>query len=100
MGRLGVHLTLDDFVNKPWVGLTAEQTRKLQQVLLIHHNTHAFFEGFRRAYRTLDDRNILERPKELMCLPALLDGVFTSETPMQFIQNAERELNALALAKV
>lgn len=97
---LGVHLTLDDFVNKPWEGLTATQTRKLQQVLLIHHNTHAFFEGFRHAYRTLDDRNSLERPKELMCLPALLDGVFTSETPMQFIQDAERELNALALAKV
>ncbi|MDF3416700.1 hypothetical protein HKX54_19740 [Sulfitobacter sp. M57] len=97
---LGLHLTLDDFVDKPWVGLTASQTRKLQQVLLIHHNTHAYFEGFRHAYRTLDDRNVLERPKELMCLPTLLDGVFTSETPMQFIQDAERELNALALAKV
>ena len=35
-----------------------------------------------------------------MCLPALLDAVFMSETPMQFIQEAERELNALALAKV
>ena len=97
---LGAHLTLDDFVDKPWAGFTISQTRKLQQVLLIHHNTHAFFEGFRQAYRTLDDRNILERPKELMCLPALLDAVFTSETPMQFIQEAERELNALALTKV
>lgn len=97
---LGSHLTLDDFVDKPWAGFTSSQTRKLQQVLLIHHNTHAFFEGFRHAYRTLDDSNILERPKELMSLPALLDAVFTSETPMQFIQDAERELNALALAKV
>ncbi|WP_299871016.1 hypothetical protein [uncultured Sulfitobacter sp.] len=97
---LSAHLTIDDFSKKTFAGFTKEQSHKLQQVLLIHHNTQAYFEGFRHAYRTLADHNSLERPKELVSLPALLDGVFTSETPMQFIQDAERELNALALAKV
>ncbi|MEP5731784.1 MAG: hypothetical protein ABJL67_20685 [Sulfitobacter sp.] len=97
---LGALLTIGDLSKRTLPGFTPPQTRKLQQVLLIHHNTQAYFEGFRHAYRTLDDRRILERPVEIRHLPALLTEVFTSETPMQFIQDAERELNALALAKV
>lgn len=98
--NLGAHLTLDDMSSRAMPGMTAEKTRKLQQVLLIHHNTQAYFEGFRHAYRTLDDDKLNERPDEVRFLPILLDEVFTSETPMTFIKEAERELNALALAKV
>lgn len=96
---LGAHLTIDDLSNRTLPGHTPEQTRKLQQVLLIHHNTQAYFEGFRHAYRVLDDRRILERPVEIRHLPGMLDEVFTTETPMKFINDAERELNAQALAK-
>jgi hypothetical protein len=97
---LSAHLTVDDFSKRTFAGFTKEQTHKLQQVLLIHHNTQAYFEGFRHAYRTLEDGYELERPKEIRYLPEILREVFTSETPMKFINDAECELNAQALAKV
>lgn len=97
---LGANLTLGDFATAPFAGFTSKQTRGLQDVLLIHHNTQAFFEAFRHAYRALDDKNILLRPMEIRHLPFLLDDVFTKENPMDYINKVELELNAQALAKV
>ena len=96
---LGANLTIDDMATQQFEGFTPAQTRYLQQVLLIHHNTQAYFEAFRQVYKTLDDKGILKRPMEIRHLPFLLDDVFTSETPMDFINKVELELNAQALAK-
>lgn len=97
---LGANLSIDDLATKQFPGFSGTQTRAIQQNLLIHHNTQAYFEAFRMVYRTLDNKGILHRPVEIRYLPILLDEVFTTETPMDFIDKAEPELNAQALAKV
>jgi hypothetical protein len=47
-----------------------------QLALLIHHNTQSFIEGFRHAYRLLDDRSALDRHPSIRHLDQLLKSVF------------------------
>jgi hypothetical protein len=96
---LGAFLTIGDLAADQFPGMTPEATRHLQMVLLIHHNTQAYFEAFRTTYRRLDKHASLDLPDEVQWLQILLREVFTSETPIDFINSAERELDALAMAK-
>lgn len=47
-----------------------------QLALLIHHNTQCFIEGFRHAYRLLDDKSALDRHPSIRHLDILLKSVF------------------------
>lgn len=96
---LGAHLTIDDLATEQFPGMTPEATRHLQMVLLIHHNTQAYMEAFRTAYRGLGKHASLDLPVEVQWLDILLHKVFTCKNPIDFINSAERELDALAMAK-
>jgi hypothetical protein len=97
---LGAHLTIDDLATDQFPGMTPEATRHLQMVLLIHHNTQAYIEAFRTAYRGLGKQDSLDLPVEVQWLDTLLQEVFTCKNPIDFINSAERDLDALAMAKV
>ncbi|MEP0942009.1 MAG: hypothetical protein ABJH63_15315 [Rhizobiaceae bacterium] len=67
----------------------------LQQALLIHHNSQAFFEGFRRSYSYLNDGGYSQRPKELRLMEMYIQQVFKSENPMSVIDALQDQLNVL-----
>ena len=69
----------------------------VQQALMIHHNTQVYFEGFRRAYSYLGEQDFGRRPSSIQFMEQYIDAVFRSETPMSFIDDAEFDLNRLAM---
>jgi len=62
----------------------------LQQVLLVHHNTQALIEGFRRAYGYLDRKYALERPQSVRWLDEFIRLIFQTEAPMRLIAELEK----------
>lgn len=68
-----------------------------QQALLIHHNTQAFIEAFRYAYRYLDEKYEHERPPSIQFLDTCIDLVFQSKNPFDVIDDIAPELDALAM---
>lgn len=62
---------------------------KLQQTLLIHHNTQAMIEAFRCAYKLLDQKYFDERPSSIRWLGEVIDMVFNTESPMTLIDKLE-----------
>ncbi len=68
-----------------------------QLAMLIHHNTQAYIEGFRRTYDYLDQKATMERPQQVRHLDALLRAVFAAANPMAVIDEVEPQLDALML---
>jgi hypothetical protein len=90
---LGIRLKLSDLFSDP----SGKQRLpdSFQQALLIHHNTHVYFESFRHMYGLLDEGQLHRRPESLQLMQMLIDGVFRTEKPMQAIDELEPQLNAL-----
>lgn len=93
---LGHILTLGDLVGAVDPKTGTRKPNRLQQALLTHHNTQALIEAFRHAYRYLDEKYTADRAPSIQSLDRLINEVFTSSNPMEFIDEAEIELNALA----
>lgn len=77
---------------------------KLQQVLLVHHNTQAMFEAFRKAYKLLDedqvadlasDKHFSQRPSSVRWLGEMIDCVFNTESPMTLISELEKRASEI-----
>lgn len=69
----------------------------VQQTLLSHHNTQGMIEGFRHAYKYLDDKHASKRPQSIQFLDYYLEMIFKHENPMSIIDDYEAKLDALAL---
>lgn len=73
---------------------------RYQQLLLVHHNAQAYFEGFRRIYGMLDEKSILQRPQSVRAMETLINAAFDAENPYSFIDDAEKELDAIAMEQL
>lgn len=96
--NLGDILKLKDLVAIPDPENGKAVPSKLQQTLLIHHNTQAMAEAFRCAYKFLDERAGLElkddlnfdlRPGSVRWMGQMIDAVFNTESPMTLINELE-----------
>lgn len=95
---LGEHLKLKDLVAAPNPSGRKAVPSKLQQALLVHHNTQAMIEAFRCAYKLLDeqqcnemfdDKHFGERPNSVRWIGEMIDLVFNTEAPMGLIDKLE-----------
>jgi hypothetical protein len=71
-----------------------------QFALLAHHNTQAYIEGFRNAYRYLGDSSRVERPLAVSSLLVLLERIFTQKGSYDFARKAQIELDELMYEQV
>ena len=93
---LGQRLQLKDMVEQnPVTG--AVKPNPIQQALLIHHNTQAYFECFRHMYVLLDDHTLHRRSPELNAVKTIIEGLFTEEQPFKFIDGAQKDLEHFVL---
>ncbi len=97
---LGYALTQRDLVGVLDVETGKRTPTTLQQVLLVHHNTQALIEGFRKAYRYLDPKHALDRPSAISHLPEIINIIFTAPNPFALIDECEVELDALSFEGV
>lgn len=70
--------------------------RNWQQTLLIHHNTQAYIEGFRQAYRRLDDKAVLQRVHTIRHLREVFEVIFTDADPDARINECASFLDAMS----
>ena len=68
----------------------------LQQALLVHHNTQALIEGFRKAYRFLDRKHFADRPRSIAQLDEIIRAVFIANDPLAVIDEWAVQLDALS----
>ncbi len=68
-----------------------------QLAMLIHHNTQAYIEGFRRVYGYLDQKATMGRPQQVRHLEAMIKAVFASSDPLALINEIEPHLDVLML---
>lgn len=97
---LGDILKLKDLVAQPDPNGGKAVPGKLQQALLVHHNTQAMIEAFRCAYKLLDDKQFNERPSSVRWMGEMIDMVFNTQAPMTLINELEqraREISAESL---
>ena len=71
-----------------------------QFALLTHHNTQAYIEGFRHAYRYLSENAQVERPPAVSHLLVLLEKIFTGDDSYEFARKAQIELDELMYEQV
>ncbi|WP_300035755.1 hypothetical protein [uncultured Roseobacter sp.] len=68
----------------------------LQQAMLVHHNTQALIEGFRKAYRFLDEKSFPDRPESVAHLNKIIRAVFIAKDPFAVIDEWAVQLDALS----
>lgn len=93
---LGDVLQLKDLVAAPNPSGRKAVPSKLQQALLVHHNTQAMIEAFRCAYKLLDEKHFSERPSAVRWMGEMIDLVFNTQTPMTLINELEKRALEIA----
>jgi len=93
---LGYILKLKDLVGAVDPKTYKRTPSSLQQALLVHHNTQALIEGFRKAYRFLDRKSFADRPQSIAQLDEIIRAIFIAENPFAVIDEWAVQLDALS----
>ena len=93
---LGYILKLQDLVGAVDPKTYKRTPSSLQQALLVHHNTQALIEGFRKAYRFLDRKSFADRPQSIAQLDEIIRAIFIAEDPFAVIDEWAVQLDALS----
>jgi hypothetical protein len=93
---LGGALKVKDLVAAPNPNGSKAVPSKLQQALLVHHNTQAMIEAFRCVYKLLDEKHFNERPSSVRWMGEMIDLVFNTEAPISLIDELEGRVHEIS----